>query len=90
MRILGIEGTLALRMNIYEEEETEVLRDMYSLEQVCEFDTRDVVYEELLMQNQSRCKVSERLALPEVCCRSFTARGAYRWRASSIQTRASG
>ena len=66
MRILGIEGTLALRMNIYEEEETEVLRDMYSLEQVCEFDTRDVVYEELLMQNQSRCKVSERLALPEL------------------------
>ena len=39
---------------------------MYSLEQVCEFDTRDVVYEELLMQNQSRCKVSERLALPEL------------------------
>ena len=66
MRILGIEATLALRMNIYEEEATEVLRDMYSLEQVCEFDTRDVVYEELLMQNQSRCKVSERLALPEL------------------------
>ena len=66
MRILGIEATLALRMNIYEEEETEVLRDMYSLEQACEFDTRDVVYEELLMQNQSRCKVSERLALPEL------------------------
>ena len=53
-------------MNIYEEEAAEVLRDMYSLEQVCEFDTRDVVYEELLMQNQSRCKVSERLALPEL------------------------
>lgn len=66
MRILGIEATLALRMNIYEEEETEVLRDMYSLEQICEFDTQDVVYEELLMQNQSRCKVSERLALPEL------------------------
>src|SRR5699024_9102026 len=66
MRIIGIEATLALRMNIYEEEETEVLRDMYSLEQVCEFETQDVVYEELLMQNQSRCKVSERLALPEL------------------------
>ena len=66
MRILGIEATLSLRMNIYEEEETEILRDMYSLEQVCEFATRDVVYEELLMQNQSRCKVSERLALPEL------------------------
>ena len=66
MRILGIEATLALRMNIYEEEATEVLRDMYSLEQVCEFDTRDVVYEELLMQNQSRCRVTEKLSLPEL------------------------
>lgn len=65
-RILGIEATLALRMNIYEEEETELLKDMYSLEKQCVFDTRDAVYEELLMQNQSRCKMSERLALPEL------------------------
>lgn len=66
MRILGIEATLAMRMNIYEEEETEVLKDMYSLEKLCEFDTQDVNFEELLMQNQSKCKVSERLSLPEL------------------------
>ena len=66
MRILGIEATLALRMNIYEEEELEILRDMYSLEQKCEFQTRQAVYEELLMQNQSRCRVTERLELPEL------------------------
>lgn len=65
-RILGIEATIALRMNLYEEEETEILKDMYSLEQQCVFETRDAVYEELLMQNQSRCKMSERLALPEL------------------------
>ena len=39
---------------------------MYSLEQECSFDTQDTVFEELLMQNQSRCKLSERLALPEL------------------------
>ncbi len=66
MRVLGIEATLALRMNIYEEEETEVLKDLYSLEQECVPETKEAVYEELLMQNQSRCKLSEKLSLPEL------------------------
>ena len=66
MRILGIEGTLNLRMNIYQEEEIELLKDMYSLEQNCGFETREAVYEELLVQNYSKCKVAERLSLPEL------------------------
>ena len=66
MRILGIEGTLGLKMNIYEEEEMEILEDMYSLEKQCVFQTREAVYEELLMQNQSKCRVTERLELPEL------------------------
>lgn len=66
MRIIGIEATLALGMNIYEEEETEILRDLYSLEQDCSFETQDTVLEELLVQNQSRCRITERLALPEL------------------------
>lgn len=66
MRVLGIEGTLSLRMNLYEEEEMEILEDLYSLEQKCSFTTRSAVYEELLMQNQSKCKVTERLSLPEL------------------------
>lgn len=66
MRVLGIEGTLNLRMNIYEEEEIELLEDLYSLEQNCGFETREAVYEELLVQNYSKCKVSERLSLPEL------------------------
>ena len=66
MRVLGIEATLSLRMNIFGEEETEILRDLYSLEQQCVFETKDTVLEELLMQNQSKCKISERLSLPEL------------------------
>ena len=66
MRILGIEGTLGLRMNIYGEEEMEILEDMYSLENECIFRTREAVYEELLMQNQSKCRVTEKLELPEL------------------------
>ena len=66
MRILGIEAALSLRMNIYEEEETEILSDLYSLEQQCLFETKETEFEELLMQNQSKCKVSEKLSLPEL------------------------
>lgn len=66
MRILGIEGTMNLRMNIYREEELSLLEDVYSLEQNCKFETREAVYEELLIQNHSKCKVSEKLLLPEL------------------------
>lgn len=66
MRILGLEGTLCLRMNLYSEEEMEILEDLYSLEQNCSFGTREAVYEELLTQNQSKCKIVERLSLPEL------------------------
>ena len=53
-------------MYIYEEEKMELLADMYSLEQKCDFTTREAVYEELLMQNHSKCKIAERLELPEL------------------------
>ena len=66
MRVLGIEGTLVLRMNLYSEEETEFLEDLYSLRQNCRLETREAVFEELLIQNHSKCKVTERLTLPEL------------------------
>lgn len=66
MRILGIEATVILRMNLYEEQETELLMDLYSLEQDCILERKNAVYEELLVQNQSKCKVTERLSLPEL------------------------
>lgn len=66
MRVLGIEGTLNLRMNLYQEEELEILEDLYSLEQECQFETNESVYEELLVQNHSKCKLAEKLLLPEL------------------------
>lgn len=66
MRLIGIEGTISLRMNIYEEEEMELLEDLYSLEKNLTFETREAAYEELLIQNCSKCKVTERLSLPEL------------------------
>lgn len=66
MRVLGVEATLGLKMNIYREENIELLEDLYSLEQQCNFETRNAVYEELLLQNHSKCKIAERLSLPEL------------------------
>lgn len=66
LRMIGIEGMLTLEMQIFEEEETEILEDIYSLEQMCTYETSETMLEELLMQNQCRCRVTERLSLPEL------------------------
>ena len=66
MRLIGIEGVLRLAIGVYEEEEVEVLRDFYSLEQNCILETKEAVCERLILQNHSRCKVMERLSVPEL------------------------
>lgn len=66
MRALGVEATLAVRLQVYEEEQAEVLEDVYSLRQECIPKKREAVYEELLTQNHSKCKITERLTLPEL------------------------
>lgn len=66
MRVLGIEGTLEMNIVIYEEEREEILEDVYSLERKCMLETEESCYEELLLQNNSKCKVAERLSIPEL------------------------
>lgn len=66
MRALGIEATLELRLFVYQEEMADILADVYSLKEKCIFKTEDAVYEELLTQNHSKSKITERLTLPEL------------------------
>ena len=66
VRVIGIEGTLKLSIAIYEEEQLEVLEDVYSLEKQCKLEKKEVCYEQLILQNHSKCKVTERLSLPEL------------------------
>ena len=66
MRNLGIEATLEMRILVYNEEKINVLEDVYSLEQECVLEKRTVVYEELITQNHSKYKFTERMNLPEV------------------------
>ena len=66
MRALGIEATLSMKMNVYSEVETEILKDMYSLDRECVLEKKEGIYEEMLMYNQAKCKIAERLTLPEL------------------------
>ena len=74
MRLLGIEATLEARIIVYEEETIELLEDVYSLDKVCRPKITDKALERSLMQNHSKCKIAERLLLPEIkddilhCC----------------------
>ena len=66
MRLLGIEGTQELRIAVYEEEPMDLLEDAYSLKFQCKMEKAPFVYEEPILQNHSKCKVAERLSLPEL------------------------
>jgi len=66
MRIIGIEGTLRADVAVYEEETIDLLEDFYSLESKCIPEFKTVTYEQLVVQNHSKCKVMERLSVPEL------------------------
>ena len=66
MRLIGIEGTLQLAIAVYEEEKLTILEDVYSLEKNCVLETKEVEYEQLVLQNISKCKIMERLSVPEL------------------------
>lgn len=66
LRILGVEATLEARMIIYEEEPLRMLEDVYSLQEQCTPVYKEKKLEMLVMQNHSKCKVVERLSLPEI------------------------
>ena len=65
-RVLNVEGTLSLRITVYEEEVIEVLQDLYSPEHRCVMDTKEAICEQLVLQNHSKCKVMEKIVVPEL------------------------
>ncbi len=66
LRLLGVEATLEAKILVFEEETADILEDMYSLTCECVPKIQEQEAERLLMQNHSKCKVSERLSLPEI------------------------
>lgn len=66
MRLLSVEATLEARMILYIEETTKLLGDIYSLNENCEPKRSKKRLERPLMQNHSKCKLTEQLLLPEI------------------------
>ena len=66
MRILGVEATLEVRVLVYDEENVQILNDVYALREVCRPQIEEMTFESLVMQNHSKCKLTEQLSLPEI------------------------
>lgn len=66
LRIIGIEASLEVRASVFEEEEVEILQDLYSLSCILTAEKEMEEYEQIVMQNHLKCNVTETLSLPEL------------------------
>lgn len=64
-RLLEIEAILEADLKLYEEQELEILTDAYATNQVVVPVRKEAAYENLLLKNSSRMRMSERVALGE-------------------------
>ena len=68
----SVEAALEIRFVVYREIKVSVLEDLYCLQKTCVPEIREEQAEQLLMQNHSKCKIAERLSLPEIKDDYFT------------------
>lgn len=66
MRIIGVEASLEAKASVFEEEELEILEDLYSLSCILTAEKETKEWEQIVMQNQMKCTVGETLSLPEL------------------------
>lgn len=64
-RLLEVEAVLEADLKLYEEKELEILTDVYATNQVVTPVRKEAQYENLLLKNASRMRVTERVALGE-------------------------
>ena len=61
MRDLEVDAVLELDMKLYEEQNMELLSDMYSTNRELVLQTGEVCFDKLLTHNVGKCKVSEKV-----------------------------
>lgn len=64
MRILDCEIILDLDINGYAEEETEIIKDIYSPAYDLKCNRENMVYDSLVIKNSAKCRLQERYHLP--------------------------
>lgn len=60
-RMLMIDGIVNVDIKLYEEQQFEIVKDAYSRKKDVVLTTKETEYENLLVKNVTKCKVSERL-----------------------------
>lgn len=64
-RVLDIEAAIGLDIKIYEENNIQLLEDMYSVKDDIEPVNKKMMFEEIIMRNNSSIRVNDRITLPE-------------------------
>lgn len=64
-RFPDVEAVLELYVRLYEEQSLTILRDLYSPVQNVVLEEEEIALENIRMLNQAKCKVSEKIKLPE-------------------------
>ena len=65
MREMDVDAVLELDIKLYEEEEVELLSDMYSNSREIELNRSDACFDQILTRNVCKSKVAEKLSLPQ-------------------------
>ena len=65
MRDLDVDAVLDLDMKLYEEQQTELLKDIYSMEKELVPVTREACFEQILTKNGCKCRTAEKFSLEE-------------------------
>lgn len=63
MRMLGIEYAVDMDICLYEEQQADIITDVYSAVRNLEASVKRVPYEQLLLRNSSKCRASDRIRL---------------------------
>ncbi|MDD3251356.1 MAG: DUF3794 domain-containing protein [Lachnospiraceae bacterium] len=63
MRELDIDAVMELDVRLYEEQELEVLTDLYSTNRELTLETGEVCFDQILARNIGRCKIAEKTEL---------------------------
>ena len=81
MREMDVDAVLELDIKLYEEEEVELLSDMYSNNREIELNRSDACFDQILTRNVCKSKVAEKLSLPQLSgfSRFATTRGPSNW-----------
>ena len=64
-RIFNLEIVLGLDMRVYSEEDIQLLTDVYSTKEKIVPEYKDTYFNNLIMKNNSKAKISEKIKLPE-------------------------